>query len=126
MQISRKQTGLIQCPPGRLSENQFAQSARPHFAGEIDMDLGHVARYAPQIQSIPPQPVTHILDKAFSDSLPCLSECCFYCFANFRHVLGGLESCYDIALSVNKELCEVPLDVGLVAVLFIVRVCKLL
>ena len=30
--------------PGRLSENQFTQSARPHFAGKSDTNLGHVAR----------------------------------------------------------------------------------
>ncbi len=41
--------------PGSLSENQFAQSARPHFAGETDANLGHVARYASQIRSAPPQ-----------------------------------------------------------------------
>ena len=40
---------------GSLSENQFTQSARPHFAGESDTNLGHVARYAPQIRSVPPQ-----------------------------------------------------------------------
>ena len=52
---SENRSARSERPPVRLSENQFAQSARPHFAGEIDMDLGHVARYAPQIQSIPPQ-----------------------------------------------------------------------
>ncbi|MBQ9504798.1 MAG: acyltransferase family protein, partial [Lachnospiraceae bacterium] len=41
--------------PGSLSENQFTQSARPHFAGESDANLGYVARYAPQIRSVPPQ-----------------------------------------------------------------------
>ena len=36
--------------PGSLSENQFTQSARPHFAGESDTNLGHVDGSAKHIR----------------------------------------------------------------------------
>ncbi len=45
----------------------------------------------------------------FDDALP-----------NLLHVLGGLETLDNVTFAVNKELCEVPLDVCLIAELLVV------